>query len=90
MSDWRVKLAGPARRALETDLPESVAWAAYAFLSDRLSSNPHRAGAELEAPYLGLRSARLGTYRVVYRIDAPHRTVHVLAIRLRADVYGVG
>ena len=83
---WRVKLAGPARRALDRDLPESVAWAAYAFLNDRLTDNPHRAGAELSAPYRGLHSARLGTYRVIYRIEASHRTVHVLVIRCRADV----
>jgi mRNA-degrading endonuclease RelE of RelBE toxin-antitoxin system len=34
-------------------------------------------------------SAHLGTYRVVYRIDEATRTVIVLAICLRRDVYGV-
>lgn len=86
---WAVKLTGPARRALETGLPEAVAWAAYTFVTERLPINPHRLGGELEGPYQGMRSAHLGTYRVVYRIDEQDRVVYVLSIRLRGDVYGV-
>ncbi|GAA2614589.1 type II toxin-antitoxin system mRNA interferase RelE [Dactylosporangium fulvum] len=86
---WSVKLTGPARRALETGLPEAVAWAAYTFITERLPTNPHRLGGELEGPYEGMRSAHLGTYRVVYRIDEETRTVYVLSIRLRGDVYGI-
>ena len=85
---WTVELTGPARRALEHDLPEAVAWAAYAFITERLPTNPHRLGRELSAPYEGCRSAHLGTYRVVYRIDETKPTVYVLSIRLRGDVYG--
>lgn len=85
---WAVKLTGPARRALETGLPEAVAWAAYTFITERLPTNPHRLGGELEGPLAGMRSAHLGTYRVVYRIEEEIRTIHVLSIRLRGDVYG--
>lgn len=85
---WTVELTGPARRALEKDLPEAVAWAAYTFITERLPTSPHRLGGKLAAPYEGCRSAHLGTYRVVYRIDEERRTVYVLAIRLRGDVYG--
>jgi mRNA-degrading endonuclease RelE of RelBE toxin-antitoxin system len=84
---WAVELSGPARRALEHDLPEAVAWAAYTFITERLPANPHRVGGEFAAPYEGCWSARLGTYRVVYRIDEDERTVYVLSIRLRGDVY---
>ncbi|MGI8647616.1 MAG: type II toxin-antitoxin system RelE family toxin [Mycobacteriales bacterium] len=45
--------------------------------------------AELGVPYSGMYSAHLGTYRVVYRIDDTKHIVHVMAVRLRADVYGV-
>jgi mRNA-degrading endonuclease RelE of RelBE toxin-antitoxin system len=86
---WTVELTGPARRALEQELPEAVAWAAYTFITERLPSNPYRLGGELAAPYEGCRSAHLGTYRVVYRIDDASRTVYVLSVRLRGDVYGV-
>jgi mRNA interferase RelE/StbE len=85
---WTVELTGPARRALQRDLPEALAWAAYTFITERLPTNPHRLGGELAAPYEGCRSAHLGTYRVVYRIDEGRRTIFVLAVRLRGDVYG--
>lgn len=86
---WTVKLTGPARRALQRDLPEPVAWAAYTFITERLPVRPHRLGNELSGPYEGKRSAHLGTYRVVYRIDESSHAVYVLSIRLRGDVYGV-
>jgi mRNA interferase RelE/StbE len=86
---WEVKVTGPARRALETGLPAAVAWAAYTFITERLPTNPHRLGGELNGPYEGMRSAHLGTYRVVYRIDAKEQVIYVLSIRLRGDVYGV-
>lgn len=86
---WAVRITGPARRALERDLPEPVAWAAHTFLTERLPANPHRLGAELSAPLDGCRAAHLGTYRVVYRIDEEQRSVFVLSIRLRGDVYSV-
>jgi mRNA-degrading endonuclease RelE of RelBE toxin-antitoxin system len=86
---WAVKLTRPVRRALEHDLPEATAWAAYTFITERLAANPHRVGGLLEGPYKGLRSAHLGTYRVVYEINEQNRTVVVVAIRLRSDVYGV-
>jgi mRNA-degrading endonuclease RelE of RelBE toxin-antitoxin system len=86
---WSVKLTGAVRRALDQGLPEQVAWAAYAFVADRLPVDPYRVGGELQSPYEGLRSAHLGTYRGVYRIDEDAHTATVLAIRLRSDVYGI-
>ena len=86
---WTVRLTGPVRRALRHDLPEAVAWAAYTFITERLAVNPYQLGGELYGPYEGLRSAHLGTYRVVHHIDEAHGAVMVLAIRLRGDVYGV-
>ena len=85
---WTVELTGPARRALQHDLPEAVAWAAYTFITERLPTNPYRFGREPVAPFEECRSAQLGTYRVVYRIDDVSKTIYVLAVRLRGDVYG--
>jgi mRNA interferase RelE/StbE len=56
---------------------------------ERLPENPYRLGGELHSPYDGRRAAHLGTYRVVYRIDETARTIYVLSVRLRGDVYGV-
>ena len=92
MSDpqpWTVVLTGPARRALERTLPEAVAWAAYTFITERLPAHPYRLGGELEGPYEGMRSAHLGTYRIVYRVDVDSHTIYIMAIRLRGDVYGI-
>ena len=66
---WKVELTGPARRALASDLPEGVAWSAYTFVTERLPITPYRLGGALRHPYDGLHSARLGTYRIVYRIE---------------------
>ena len=86
---WTIKLTGPARRAHEQGLPVAVAWAAYTFITERLPTKPYRLGGELDGHYAEMRSAHLDTYRVVYRIDEATRTVIVVAIRLRGDVYGV-
>ena len=85
-----MEVTGRSRRALEHDLPASIAWAAYSFITERLPPNPHRLGGPLSAPDDGRRSARLGTYRVVYRIDEDKRTVYVLSIGLDSDGEGGG
>lgn len=87
--DWTVELTGPARKALQTSLPPAIARAAFTFITERLPTNPQRLGAPLAEPYDGLMSAHLGTYRVIYRIDESQRTITVVSVRLRGDVYGI-
>lgn len=60
-------------------------YAAYEFISGPLLVHPHRAGKQLEPPFGGHFSARLGTYRVIYLIDEAQRTVEVMAVVLRSD-----
>lgn len=86
---WKVRVAGPAQRALAETIPIGEAWAAWAWIRERLPQNPHRLGGELYGKYAGCRSAHLGNLRIRYRIDEDTRTVHVQAVRLRADMYGV-
>jgi mRNA interferase RelE/StbE len=57
------------------------------FLTGALLDNPHRVGKPLARELAGYHSARRGAYRVVYRIDERARTVHVVRIDHRADVY---
>ena len=57
-----------ARRAL-VRLPEKVAVAVVEFLYGSLAASPHRVGKPLKLGLEGLRSARRGDYRVIYRID---------------------
>ena len=75
------------RRALSEKIPTAVAFAAYEFMTGDLLKNPRRVGGELQEPFEGCRSARRGTYRIVYRIDEAKRTVTVLDVGHRGDVY---
>ncbi|HEU4423937.1 MAG TPA: type II toxin-antitoxin system RelE/ParE family toxin [Pilimelia sp.] len=76
-----------ARRAVAQRLPESVAAAALEFCDNALAVNPHRVGKPLFGPLAGCHGARRGSYRIVYRIDEDTRTVHILDIDHRANIY---
>jgi mRNA interferase RelE/StbE len=85
-SVYTIAWAAPARRAL-TRLPERVGTAVVGFLYGSLADNPHRVGKPLKLGLDGLRSARRGDYRVIYRIDDDRQRVEVMAIEHRSDVY---
>ena len=68
-------------------LPEAVAAAVLEFCEAALAVNPYRVGKPLFGPLAGCHGARRGTYRIVYRIDETNRTVHVLDIDHRAEIY---
>lgn len=78
-------MMAPARRQLDR-LPISVVGAVLETL-EAIASNPRRLGKPLRFELEGCWSARRGPYRVVYRIDDASRTVWVLAVAHRADVY---
>jgi mRNA interferase RelE/StbE len=75
------------RRALAETLPESVAAAAYEFMTGPLLSEPHRVGKRLLPPLDDRFSARRGTYRIIYRIDDSAYVVTVVDVGHRRDVY---
>jgi mRNA interferase RelE/StbE len=85
-SVFEIAWTGAARRAL-TRLPEKVATAVVGFLYGSLAASPHRVGKSLKLGLEGLRSARRGDYRVIYRIDDQRCLVTVIAIEHRSDVY---
>lgn len=68
-------------------LPAKTAGAVIEFVYGPLAENPYRAGRALRWELEGLHSARRGDYRIVYRVDEPHRTVIISAVAHRADVY---
>ena len=76
-----------ASRRTFVKLPEKAATAAVEFVYGSLAENPHRVGKPLKLALEGLYSARRGDYRVIYRIDDHLRTVTVMAIEHRSDVY---
>ena len=74
-------------RAIGESLPEAVSAAVVEFITGALLDNPQRVGRALRNELAGIHSARRGTYRVLYRIDETARTVTVLRIDHRSDVY---
>lgn len=84
---YEVRFLPPARRAIAQRLPESVAAAVIELADAALASDPHRVGKPLFGPLTGCHGARRGTYRVIHRIDDEVRTVSVLDIAHRSDLY---
>lgn len=84
---YTLRTTPTVRRALGERLPEAVAVAAYEFMTGPLVRDPYRVGKRL-LPLLDDRfSARRGTYRIIYRIDDADRTVTVVDVDHRRDVY---
>jgi mRNA interferase RelE/StbE len=75
-----------ALRALDR-LPEKIANAVVEFAYGGLAENPHRVGHPLRFELEGRHSARRGDFRIVYDIDDDQRTVTVLAVDHRSDIY---
>jgi mRNA interferase RelE/StbE len=84
---YQIRFQPAARRVIAERLPEAVAAAVLEFCEAALALNPCRFGKPLFGPLAGCHGARRGTYRIVYRIDETNRTVHVLDIDHRAEIY---
>jgi len=84
---YELVLTPPAARAIRTGLPEAVAAAVIEFVTGALVENPRRVGKQLRGELVGIRSARRGTYRVLYRISDPRHEVVVLRIEHRSEAY---
>jgi len=84
---YELRTTPTVRRALSERLPEAVAIAAYEFMTGPLIREPYRVGKQLLPPLEDRFSARRGTYRIIYRIDEATRTVTVVDVDHRRDVY---
>lgn len=84
---YRLRIAGPAARALAEVPPEKVATAAYEFITGPLLDNPQRVGNPLGPPMAPAWTARRGTYRIIYYVDEIEHDVKVTTIRHRADAH---
>jgi mRNA interferase RelE/StbE len=84
---YTLRATPTVRRALAETLPETVAVAAFEFITGPLLENPYRVGKRLLPPLDDRHSARRGSYRVIYRIDDDARVVTVVDIGHRGDVY---
>jgi len=84
---YEVVFTRSARRALEEELPEKIAAAAFEFIVGVLRENPRRVGKPLREPLAPLYSARRGEYRVLYRIVDRRLVIEVVTVTHRRDAY---
>ncbi|HQZ37000.1 MAG TPA: type II toxin-antitoxin system RelE/ParE family toxin [Ilumatobacteraceae bacterium] len=84
---YELVVARPAAHAIAETLPEAVSAAVIDFITGSLIEHPRRVGRELRNELAGIHSARRGSYRILYRIDENTRTVTVLRVEHRGDVY---
>lgn len=83
---WTVSVSSAAVRSLDR-LPARVTPAVIAFLYGPLVADPYRVGKPLRGDLAGLHGARRGAYQVLYEINDEKRTVTVVRVASRADVY---
>lgn len=83
---WNLQVAASAERSLAR-LPEGVAAAIVEFMVGPLCDEPERVGRPLQRELAGYHSARRGAYRIIYRLAHEDRTVRVVRIEHRSDVY---
>ena len=81
-----VRISAHAERDLAR-LPEKIAAACVEFIFGPLAENHYQLGAELRGQLTGLRSARRGSYRIIYKVDVEQDRIDVVHIDHRGDVY---
>ena len=84
---YEVVVARPAAHTVAETLPEAVRAAVIDFVTGSLIEDSRRVGRELRNELTGIHSARRGSYRILCRIDDSERTVTVLRVDHRGDVY---
>lgn len=84
---YSLLLKPSAQRALAETLPPAAAFAAWEFINGPLRERPRVVGKPLLEPLEGDWSARRGYLRVRYRINEEKRTVTVVDVAHRSDIY---
>lgn len=64
-----------------------MAWVVYEFVQGPLLAAPYRVGKPLAVPLAGTFGAPRGSFRVLYEVEEATRTVTVLGVQHRAEVY---
>ena len=86
MGSFELRLDPSPRRSIEK-LPLGAALAVAEFMMGTLCANPHRLGKPLQRELTGYHSARIGEYRIIYRIVDEAHIVHVVRIEHRSNAY---
>ena len=85
-SAYEVRISARAERDL-LRLPEKIGAACLEFIFGPLAEEPLRVGSPLSGQLAGMRSARRGSYRIIYAIDEQLQRIDIIHIDHRGDVY---
>ncbi|TLM80383.1 MAG: type II toxin-antitoxin system RelE/ParE family toxin [Actinobacteria bacterium] len=83
---YSLRLDPSARRGVAR-LPSRHLLAIAEFIEHAVLVNPWRVGKPLAGDLDGYLSARIDSYRIVYRIEESAREVHVTRVEHRSNVY---
>jgi mRNA-degrading endonuclease RelE of RelBE toxin-antitoxin system len=83
---YDVEVVPRAGRDLE-QLPGKIATACVEFIFTTLAANPYRVSKPLFRELAGQRSARRGSYRIVFRVNDDKRLIEVLRVSHRGHAY---
>jgi mRNA-degrading endonuclease RelE of RelBE toxin-antitoxin system len=84
---YELDISPRAVRVLQHRLSEAVAAAIVEFIRGDLAHEPKRVGKPMRHELTGLWSARRGAYRVLYEVNDDAKTVRVVRVDHRRDVY---
>lgn len=83
---YEVRVTARAGRDLH-QLPGKIAAACVEFVFGPLAVEPRRLSRTLTGQLEGMRSARRGSYRVIYRVSDDTHTIEIIHIDHRSTVY---
>lgn len=86
MTGFEIAWTSAALRSFDV-LPEKVAFAILEFATATLAKDPIRVSKALNAPFVGMRSARRAQYRIIFSVDVIMRKVVIHAVRHRNVAY---
>lgn len=70
-----------------TGIPSNIKNTIKNAVEERLTTNPVEFGKPLRYSFKGHRRMRVGNYRIIYRIENSTKTIIIIAIKHRKDIY---
>ncbi|MDR1234182.1 MAG: type II toxin-antitoxin system RelE/ParE family toxin [Holosporales bacterium] len=86
---YEIQYSKNAAKRLDNKIIKEYIRLIQAAILEKLSVDPFLYGSALKGDWKGHYKLRVGTYRIVYRIDVPNKIVRIVAIDHRRMVYNV-
>ena len=84
---YQINLYDIVKRRHLPDLPKAVRENVFNAIETRLMTEPASYGKPLAGSLKGHRRLRVGDYRIIYRIHPGPKSVDIIAIAHRKDIY---